>query len=134
MITSTSNPRVKFVRKLRSRRERDFTGLCYVEGLRPVAEAIQTDQIIERLVISPAVLTSSFGQSLVESQRARGIPVLEVSEEVFKKIAKYSRNFQSGQHSRVSLSGTPTSAPSQPGCRARQSRGRRSPSHGSTPS
>ncbi len=40
-MISASNPRIKLIRKLRDRKERQQSGLFYVEGLRIVAEALQ---------------------------------------------------------------------------------------------
>ena len=82
-MISTSNPRIKLIRKLRDRKERQQTGLFYIEGLRIVAEALQTGARIEYLVIAPGLLTSPFGKQLLQSEPARSIPVIEVSDETF---------------------------------------------------
>jgi TrmH family RNA methyltransferase len=82
-MISTSNPRIKLIRKLRDRKERQQTGLFYVEGLRIVAEALQTGAKIEFLVIAPGLLTSPFGKQLLQSEAARNIPIFEVSDETF---------------------------------------------------
>ena len=42
MITSQSNARVKQIRGLHNRREREQTGLFFIEGIRIVAEAVQS--------------------------------------------------------------------------------------------
>jgi TrmH family RNA methyltransferase len=87
MITSASNPLIKQVRGLRHHKERRATGLCYVEGLRIVAEALHQGAVIEALLVSPELLISRFGIELVEEARAKGVLVVEVSEKVFKNIA-----------------------------------------------
>lgn len=87
MITSTSNTRIKDIRKLRDRKERQQAGVYYLEGLRIVGEAVQTGAPIEAVVYSPDLLKSEFGLHLVELQRARGVDLLEVSPEVFRSIA-----------------------------------------------
>lgn len=87
MITSTGNSRVKQIRGLRSRKERSRSGLFFIEGLRIVGEAIQLGAEIETLVVAPELLTSQFGQSLVQTAAERGIPQLEVSARVFESLS-----------------------------------------------
>jgi TrmH family RNA methyltransferase len=86
-ITSLSNPRVKAIRKLRDRKERQQSGLFYVEGVRIVAEAVQLPENLETLIVAPELLTSDFAQNLMNEQIERGVPVLEVSSEVFETIS-----------------------------------------------
>jgi TrmH family RNA methyltransferase len=88
MISSSANPTVKQIRALRQRKEREATGLCFVEGIRQVAEAIQSGALIERLVIAPELLASSFARALVQAQRDVGTPTLELSADVFAGISQ----------------------------------------------
>lgn len=88
MITSTANPSIRRIRALRQRKARDETGLCLVEGIRPVAEALQSGAELDQLLVAPALLRSAFARDLVAVQRAAGTPVLEVSPEVFASIAQ----------------------------------------------
>lgn len=87
MITSSSNERVKQIRRLQDRKTRLETGLFYLEGLRIVGEAVDACAAIETLVVAPDLLRSEFGQELVSSQAHKGVPVLEVSAEVFERMA-----------------------------------------------
>lgn len=87
MITSQSNPKIKQIRSLRRRREREQTGLFFVEGIRIVAEAVQQGAHVEELVVAPALLRSDFALRLVESRKQAGVPCLEVSSEVFESIS-----------------------------------------------
>jgi TrmH family RNA methyltransferase len=87
LITSTANPRIKAIRKLRERKERQQTGLYYVEGLRIVAEALQLNADIETLVVSPALLESSFASDLVKDWQNKRLPILDVSPEVFTSFS-----------------------------------------------
>ncbi|MCD8307928.1 MAG: RNA methyltransferase [Clostridia bacterium] len=48
-ITSKSNPKVRQVRFLRDKKQRDETGLYLVEGTKPVLEAISSGQAIEEI-------------------------------------------------------------------------------------
>jgi TrmH family RNA methyltransferase len=86
-ITSSSNPKIKLLRKLRERKERDGSGLFYIEGLRIVAEAVQLQASFEYLVVAPELLTSSFGLNLLKEPSMASIPVLEVAPDTFKNFA-----------------------------------------------
>jgi len=87
LVTSLANSQIKAIRRLRNRKERQESGLFYLEGLRIVGEAIQQGAKIETLVVAPELLVSEFGQKLVEEQARRGMPILEVSAQVFKGLA-----------------------------------------------
>ena len=84
VISSVHNARVKQLRALANRKERDRTGLFLIEGARAVGEAVQAQAAIEWLVVAPALLTSPFGWELVAAQRAAGVPCVEVTTEVFQ--------------------------------------------------
>lgn len=87
MITSRNNPTIKAIRSLRQRRERNESGLFWLEGIRIVTEAVQLDAAIEYLVVAPELLTSAFASSLVTQARNTGRPVIEVSGEVFTSLS-----------------------------------------------
>lgn len=89
MITSLTNERIKSIRKLQERKARQESGLFYIEGLRIVAEAMAHTSLeaVDTLLVAPELLVSPFGQQLISDQRARGVPVLEVSAEVFHRIS-----------------------------------------------
>lgn len=87
IISSHTNFRIKQIRNLRNRQERERSGLFFIEGIRPVAEAIQMKAEIEALVIAPDLLRSQFGQEIVQAQREQGISQIEVTSDVFKSIS-----------------------------------------------
>ncbi len=87
LISSQSNQNIKFVRSLRQRKEREQSGLFFVEGIRLVGEAAQLGAAIETLVAAPELLSSAFATELLETQRARGVPLLEVNAEVFRSLS-----------------------------------------------
>jgi TrmH family RNA methyltransferase len=87
VITSSSNPTVKQIRKLRERKERQQTGLFYAEGLRIIIEAFQSGSKIERLIYSPELLVSSLGRELIEQHRNQEVELVEVSADVFQSFA-----------------------------------------------
>ncbi len=88
MITSTANPNVKSVRKLRDRKERQTSGLFYCEGLRIVGDAFDHNADIESLLSAPELLDSDFGLTLLHEASARNIPVIELSADVFSWISQ----------------------------------------------
>lgn len=87
MITSTSNPLIKQIRKLKDRKFRKKSGLFYMEGLRIVGEAVQTGAHLEQILYCPELLTSDFGYQLIESQKVTELPVVEISENVFRSFS-----------------------------------------------
>jgi len=88
VITSFSNPRIKAIRKLEQKKYRQESGLFFVEGLRTVGEAIQTNAQIESLVIAPDLLISDFGLSILDNPGLADVERLEISVEIFEKIAQ----------------------------------------------
>ncbi|MDY6874374.1 MAG: RNA methyltransferase [Chloroflexota bacterium] len=87
IITSFANPKVKAIRKLEQKKYRQETGAFFIEGLRTVGEAVQTGAPIESLVVAPALLVSDFGQSLLNEPAVQNTERIEVSAEIYEKIA-----------------------------------------------
>lgn len=86
-ITSLANDRIKQIRKLHDRKARQESGLFYVEGVRIVAEAIEQEAQLETLLVAPDLLRSEFAHKLVNEQVKRGVPLIELSSEVFQRLA-----------------------------------------------
>lgn len=87
IITSFTNPKVKAIRKLSGKKYRDTSGTFFIEGLRTVGEAVQTGAPIQSLVIAPDLLVSEFGQSLLVHPGINDVEKVEVSAEIYEKIA-----------------------------------------------
>jgi len=96
MITSTANHRIRTIRSLTRRKERDTLGLAYVEGIRPVIEAIESGADLETVVIASDLLTSDRAYSVLSDLQQRtqspsyqhlNIEYLEVSARVFRSIS-----------------------------------------------
>lgn len=85
LITSVSNGTVKRIRALRQRRERMEQGSFFVEGIRIVAEAMQTGAELECLVVAPELLSSSFAHELIASHPQ--VRRLNVSSQVFASLS-----------------------------------------------
>jgi len=84
-ITSTHNPKVKYLRALRLRKYREREGRYLIEGIRIVEEALTTGAPVEMLVYAPGLLVSERAKALVE--RAAHIERLAVSPAVFESLS-----------------------------------------------
>jgi TrmH family RNA methyltransferase len=85
-ITSTHNPRVRALRALRRRQERERTGLMLVEGHDELAVALRSGARPAELYLCRELVTP--GQlALLDRVRETGAAVVEVSESVFVRVA-----------------------------------------------
>lgn len=87
IISSTANPRIKHIRSLQHRQERERTGQFFIEGIRIVTEAVQMEAEVTTIVYAPGLLKTQFALDLVQAQQERGVPGLEVTPEVFKSLS-----------------------------------------------
>jgi RNA methyltransferase, TrmH family len=87
-ITSTANPLVKRIRGLRQRKHRDEEGAFFVEGIRPVWQALESGAEVEMLVQAPDLLKSESARRMIETHVSLGIEIAEVSSGVFESIAQ----------------------------------------------
>ena len=78
MITSTSNPLVKELVRLRERRHRDATGTFVIEGRREVSLAVAAGVDIQRVVVSPPL----GGEAPITEA-----PVIEMAEAPFRRAS-----------------------------------------------
>jgi TrmH family RNA methyltransferase len=84
LITSRANEKVKQIKRLFRRREREETGLFFAEGFQLVSEAIQMGAGIESLIAAPELL----GKEEMEFvERHRDIPSLQVTAQVLQSIS-----------------------------------------------
>ena len=86
-ITSRSNPKVKQMRALQHRKDRDATGLFLVEGIRHVGEAAAAGAHIEYVCYAPERLDSGFARDLLRQQAATGVPCYETTSEILDALA-----------------------------------------------
>ncbi|MGH2598236.1 MAG: TrmH family RNA methyltransferase [Dehalococcoidia bacterium] len=87
LITSTQNQQVKQIRALSHRKERERTGLFFLEGIRNVIEAIELGAGVEALVAAPELLGGGPATALVSRHRDAGGRALEVTAEVFATLS-----------------------------------------------
>ena len=92
-LTNSTNPKIKQIRALRQRKQRDTTGLFVVEGIRHVGEAAEASGVAEAdwlayLCYCPDLLTSDFAREIIQKQEKRGLPCYAVSEATFETLAE----------------------------------------------
>jgi TrmH family RNA methyltransferase len=102
-ITSSRNPRVKRIRSLRLRKNRQREGCFLVEGIRIVEEAITCSAPLETLVYAPELLVSDRAKSLVEQVDPEQRLVL--SGDVFRTLS--DRDLPQGIAAVVRVQGHP---------------------------
>jgi TrmH family RNA methyltransferase len=85
LITSRANERVKAIRALRDKKQRDATGTFLAEGWRLVDAALATGAAIEQAVVAPDRLDAR-EEALVARLAGAGVPLLEVTGEVFDSL------------------------------------------------
>lgn len=88
MITSSANEHIKALRKLEQAKDRRVSGNFLAEGLKAVGQAFDSGAKIQEFLISPDLLISDYGRSLVERAPQLNIPVLELSASVFATLAR----------------------------------------------
>jgi RNA methyltransferase, TrmH family len=86
LISSRANPRVREIRSLRDRKERERSGLFLAEGARVLAEALRADAEIETLIVAPDRLSAT-ETALAQEAAGRARGVLELTPAVFDAIA-----------------------------------------------
>ena len=88
-ITAVSNPRIKSVRALSLKKNRDESGTFLVEGMKLVRDAFDQGWVINTLVYATNFAEDNSSlQKLASSVRARGGDVLEVNEKVLASITR----------------------------------------------
>ena len=87
LISSRANARVKAIRALRNRREREAADAFFAESHRLVAEALRAGAEVEAVVVVPERVTSGNERETIAAARASGADVLEVSPEIYDSLS-----------------------------------------------
>jgi len=87
LITSRQNPKIKQIRSLDSRKQRQKQGVFVVEGIRHVGEAVESGAQFEYLLHAPDLLTSDYAYNLITQLELRNVPVFSTIPEVFSDLA-----------------------------------------------
>ena len=86
-ISSASNPRVQAAARLRDRREREAHGQSLVDGGREIGRAIASGIELVAVFACVDLVSSVDATAALESARATGFDVTEVSAKVLAKLA-----------------------------------------------
>ncbi len=87
LITSRTNPKIKQVRALQNRKEREVSHLFVVEGIRHVGDAVAANADLAFICYAPDLLISDFALNLIQQQTQHGVPCYPVSADVFESLA-----------------------------------------------
>jgi TrmH family RNA methyltransferase len=86
-LTSTANPRVKAVVRLRDRRERERTGTTLIDGARELRRALEAGIELEEAFVCTPLLRGPDARVALDRIQAAKVPVRSVNETVFEKLA-----------------------------------------------
>ena len=86
-LTSTANPRVKSVVRLRDRRERERTGRTLIDGARELRRAIDAGVTIDEVFVCAPLLRGADARAALDGLDEAGIPLRGTNETVFAKLA-----------------------------------------------
>jgi TrmH family RNA methyltransferase len=87
LVSSPANPVAKRMRRLASRRYRQLEDAAVVHGVQPVFQAVQAGTRIEELITAPDLLRAPAARDLVVGQAERGVPVTEMTAELFTRLS-----------------------------------------------
>ncbi|MFZ0494020.1 MAG: RNA methyltransferase [Acidimicrobiia bacterium] len=91
VITSTSNPRVKHLVRLRNRRTRDAEGRFLIEGYRELSRAVAKGVHIEEVGYCPSLFLGSNEPALLTTAETAGATLVEYAEAPFRKVSYRDR-------------------------------------------
>ena len=91
MITSTQNPTIKRLVRLRERRHRDESGRFLIEGYRELWRAVTAGISIETLYVSQQLFLGDNEHTLIDACRQAGAEIVEVTEQPFRKVSYRDR-------------------------------------------
>lgn len=88
LISSTSNPQVRRLRKLRKRRFRESEGVFLVEGIAQVRQALDHGAPIESILVAPELLKSEGAWQVVREWAGAGGDLVELGRAPFESIVE----------------------------------------------
>ena len=87
-ITAVSNPRIKSIKALAQKKNRDQDGTFLVEGMKLVRDAFDNGWEIESLIYAATTNDNSQVTELAAKLRVAGADILEVNEKVLSSITR----------------------------------------------
>lgn len=91
LITSAQNPRIKHLKKLRKRRERDLGREVLIEGYREILRAIENSYPVNQLYICPDLFVGENEAALIQRCQVAGAEIIELTPPLFRKAAYRDR-------------------------------------------
>lgn len=88
LITSLSNPLVKQVRALKTRKKRSESGSFLVEGLHHIGSAIEAGWDVQTIIYAPELLSGDYAVSLLAAAVRGGMMTQPVSVKVMDSLAE----------------------------------------------
>jgi len=85
-IRSLQNPRIRAVRRLHKRRERDRHGLMLIEGGRELSIALACGLQVEEVLLCPELVANDDERRLIDELKSRDITICEISSRVLGKM------------------------------------------------
>lgn len=87
VITSTANPKIKDLVKLRKHSVRIDTGLILIDGSREISLALENKVLLKEIYYCPQLLRKNQAQDLLKKLESLKLSLCEVNSSVFAKIA-----------------------------------------------
>lgn len=87
MITSPSNPKIKLIRKLRTKKFRDENQLFYIEGPRIISEALNENWKFDQVIYCMDLIKDDYSKQLLSNIIQAGFECYEVDKQVFESIS-----------------------------------------------
>jgi len=87
-VTSTKNPLVKDIIRLRTKQHRAASGRCYIEGIQPVLRAMENGVRIESIICAPELLTSETAKAALTRLGGTEQQRVLVSANVFRHFSE----------------------------------------------
>ncbi len=91
LITSSDNPKIKLIKSLRDRRDRDITGLFLIEGYRELLRASQNQVSIDTVFYCPELFLGENEDTLLKNCKSKGARLIQLPKFLFEKCAYRDR-------------------------------------------
>lgn len=86
MITSETNPLIKKVKKLNTRKGREKYNQYFIEGIRGVEQLLENGAPVQEVMYSREIFNLQGGRTLIDRLTGLGIKVCEIDRNLFKEI------------------------------------------------